>query len=64
MFSKTENITDLADNIRSISLTIPDVINIAKEAQTRCILFSKGCAFDGLITALKVRILFPSNMKV
>ncbi|XP_065220959.1 conserved oligomeric Golgi complex subunit 7 [Planococcus citri] len=53
MFSKSENVSDLADNIRSISLTIPDVINIAKEAKARCVLFTKGCAIDGLISALK-----------
>ncbi len=48
--------TDLVDGIRSLSLTIPVVMNVATEALNRCLKFSRGCTINGLIVALKVGI--------
>lgn len=55
LLPKMENQNDVTDVIRHINLTIPDVMNVAKEAESRCVKFTKGCASDGLISALKVR---------
>ena len=53
-FSKVDSQTDLPDYIRHVELTIPAILRIAKEAESRCIQFTRGCGLDGLILALKV----------
>lgn len=55
-FAKVDSQTDLVDYIRNVELTIPTILRIAKEAENRCIQFTRGSALDGLILALKVRI--------
>ncbi|XKL64088.1 hypothetical protein PGB90_004174 [Kerria lacca] len=52
-YLKMDSHVDLVDCIHSIGLTIPIVMNIVTEAQNRCIHFTRGCAINGLITALK-----------
>lgn len=57
-YLKMDSHVDLVDCIHSIGLTIPIVMNIVTEAQNRCIHFTRGCAINGLITALKVNFTF------
>lgn len=46
--------TDLMDTVQSLSQSIPRAISIALEANKRCLSFTEGCGYYGLIKALKV----------
>lgn len=46
--------TDLMDTVQSLGQSIPRAISIAIEANKRCLLFTEGCGYCGLIKALKV----------
>lgn len=45
---------DLMDRVQGLGQAIPRCISIAVDAVKRCISFTEGCGFPGLIKALKV----------
>ncbi|RZF40162.1 hypothetical protein LSTR_LSTR010114 [Laodelphax striatellus] len=45
---------DLMDAVQGLGQSIPTAISIATDACKRCVAFTEGCAFPGLIKALKV----------
>ncbi|KAJ4430331.1 hypothetical protein ANN_22545 [Periplaneta americana] len=47
---------DLMDTIQSLGQSIPRVISIAVEANKRCLMFTEGCSYCGLMKALKIFI--------
>ncbi|PNF30976.1 Conserved oligomeric Golgi complex subunit 7 [Cryptotermes secundus] len=48
--------TDLMDTVQSLGQSTPRAISIAVEANKRCLLFTEGCGYCGLIKALKIYI--------
>lgn len=46
---------DLMDQVQGLGQSIPRCFSIASDAIKRCVTFTEGCGFPGLIKALKVR---------
>ncbi|KAG8232847.1 hypothetical protein J437_LFUL012651, partial [Ladona fulva] len=44
---------DVSDSLHSLAHSIPRIISMADEAHQRCLKFTHGCAFPGLISALE-----------
>jgi hypothetical protein len=52
---------DLMDTVQSLGQSIPRAISIAVEANKRCLLFTEGCGYCGLVKALKVSTNFTPH---
>lgn len=55
------NNEDLGESINLLSLSIAKVMDYANEANKRCIVFTEGCGYPGLLKALTVRKLKKLN---
>lgn len=45
---------DLMDTVQGLSQSITSVMSVTNEALRRCLQFTEGCGFSGLIKALQV----------
>lgn len=56
IFANLVSQEDLAESVQSLGLSVTSAVGCLTDAQKRCMQFSHGCAYIGLLKAIKVPV--------